>query len=519
MNFIKYLSFKYKLNSNQRRSSAEALAEKVAFFVLIAIVTAIVYFIVKLFPQSIQENMNQYAMGVFAFVYVISLSSSVKKYYKEYFLAPEREILLIAPIRNSQIILSRFFIIAFDVLVFGCIFLIPFVTANYFAGNIHFGIVLITIPQVLAIAIVSSFFAHILFAFAYILTKGKGLKTVAYTLVVIASIGVIAIIVFLQNYKSFFLVQDHLLKGIFHVLFKYPEYMLANQIAGADIGIFTLISIINMFILLFLAYSLTSYCYKKGLLSVSSRDLEKSFYISKLSMFLNKHIENFFLKKDILYLIRSPKLFSVYITPILFTSVLEIRIQFASLGVFFSIFISVFTAIIVSITLNLLQTDDLNHKNLLFSIPFDIESLFKSRSILLFTLSTLVAGTFITFICIFESVSWEVLLFSLVQLLLMTYISSKVLVSRVICKSNKNSAGYRYNGSLAGTIFYYMMVWNIPLLILFSILSGFLMYAVESSSSLPIYAGIVLIIICLIVLAMFYRSTRIHINQPKENHV
>ncbi|MED0673552.1 elicitor-associated permease-like protein [Aneurinibacillus aneurinilyticus] len=519
MNFIKYLSFKYKLNSNHRKSSAEALADKVAFFILIAIVTAIVYFIIKLFPQSIQDNMNQYAMGVFAFVYVISLSSAVKKYYKEYFLAPEREILLIAPIRNSQIILSRFFIVAFDVLVFGCIFLLPFVTANYFAGNIHFGIVLITIPQVLAVAIVSSFFAHTLFAFAYMFTRGKGLKTAAYTLVVIASVGVIAIIVFWQNYKSFFLVQDHLLKGIFHVLFKYPEYMLANQITGADIGIFSLVSIANMLILLFLAFSLTSFCYKKGLLSVSSRDLEKSFYISKLSAFLNKHVENAFLKKDILYLIRSPKLFSVYITPILFTSILEIRIQFASLGVFFSIFISVFIAIIVSITLNVLQTDDLNHKNLLFSIPFDIENLFKSRIILLFTLSTLVAGTFITFICLVESVRWEYLFFSLVQLLFMTYISSKVLVSRVIHKSNKNFSGYRYNGSLAGTIFYYMLVWNIPLLILFSFLSGFLMYAVEEGFTLSLYTGGILIVVCLLVLAMFYRSTRIHINQPKENHV
>ncbi|MEJ9209877.1 elicitor-associated permease-like protein, partial [Paenibacillus larvae] len=195
MNFIKYLTFKYKLNSNHRRSSAEALADKVAFFILIAVITTIVYFVIKLFPQSIQQNMNKYSLSVFAFICVISLSSSIKKYYKEYFLSPEREILLIVPIRNSQIILSRFFIIVFDVLIIGCLFMIPFVTANYFAGNIHLGIVLITIPQIVATAILSSSFAHFLFAFAYILTKGKGLKTVAYTLMTIASVGVIAIIV------------------------------------------------------------------------------------------------------------------------------------------------------------------------------------------------------------------------------------------------------------------------------------------------------------------------------------
>lgn len=187
MNFIKYLTFKYKLNSNHRRSSAEALADKVAFFILIAVITTIVYFVIKLFPQSIQQNMNKYSLSVFAFICVISLSSSIKKYYKEYFLSPEREILLIVPIRNSQIILSRFFIIVFDVLIIGCLFMIPFVTANYFAGNIHLGIVLITIPQIVATAILSSSFAHFLFAFAYILTKGKGLKTVAYTLMTIAS--------------------------------------------------------------------------------------------------------------------------------------------------------------------------------------------------------------------------------------------------------------------------------------------------------------------------------------------
>lgn len=518
MNFIKYLTFKYKLNSNHRRSSAEALADKVAFFILIAVITTIVYFVIKLFPQSIQQNMNKYSLSVFAFICVISLSSSIKKYYKEYFLSPEREILLIVPIRNSQIILSRFFIIVFDVLIIGCLFMIPFVTANYFAGNIHLGIVLITIPQIVATAILSSSFAHFLFAFAYILTKGKGLKTVAYTLMTIASVGVIAIIVFLQNYKSFFLVHDYWIRGIFHVLFKYPEYLLANQINGANAGIFTLISIANMIILLFLAYSLTGYCYKKGLLSVSSRDLEKSFYISKISVALNKYVQNFFLKKDILYLIRSPKLFSVYITPVLFTSVLEIKIQFASSGVFFSIFISVFTAIITAITLSLLQTDDLDHTDLLFSIPFDIESLFKSRCILLFILSTLVSGTFVILICIAESVRWEFILFSLVQLLLMSYISSKVLVSRVIHKSNKNSAGYRYDGSLARTIFYYILVWNIPLLILFSILYGFLMHTVENNS-LSIQAVIILLIAFLTVISMIYKSTQITINKPKENHL
>ncbi|MFD0769218.1 elicitor-associated permease-like protein [Bacillus sp. CGMCC 1.60114] len=516
MNFVKYLMFKYKLTRHsEKRSSAEVYAERAAFFIFPVISTAILYFIINLFSQHTQHNMNKYTFGLYAFVFIISLSSAIKKYYKEYFLSLEREILLIVPIKSSQIILSRFFVVALEVLIINVLFLIPFVMANYFAGNISLGIALITIPQAICVSIFSSSAAHIVFAIAYIISKGKGLKTVAYSLMTIASVGVIVIIVFLKNYKSLFLVQNNTIKDMFYIIFKYPEYLLVNHIDTMDVGIFTITLSANTMISLLLAYFLTSYCYKKGLLSVSSRDIKKSFYATKFSVFVNKHIKDFFLKKDVLYLSRSPKLFSAYLTPILFTSVIETKSHFVSSGILFPIFINVFTLFITTITLSILQSDDLENKDLLFSIPFRMERLFKSRRNLLYLLSSLIAGIYIVIICIAESVRWEYLIFGISQLLLITYISSKVMMARVIQKSNKDLCGYRYNGSLSSIIIYYFFIWNIPLLIFFSILYECLRQIIDHNY-LSIHASFVLLIILAIVISMLYRSTRITIDKKED---
>ncbi|RAK15641.1 hypothetical protein B0I26_1191 [Anoxybacillus vitaminiphilus] len=192
--------------------------------------------------------MNKYILGLYAFLCIISLSSSIKKYYKEYFLSVEREILLIAPVKSSHIILSRFFVVALEVLFINVLFLIPIVTATYFAGIIDISMVLITFPQVISTSIFFSTVAHILFAIAYMISKGKSLKTVAYSVMTAVSVGVIAIIVFQSNYKSFFVGQNELYGSLFYVLFKYPQYLLANELSMMDAGIFMIMVIINAFL-------------------------------------------------------------------------------------------------------------------------------------------------------------------------------------------------------------------------------------------------------------------------------
>ncbi|MGM0890633.1 MAG: elicitor-associated permease-like protein [Bacillota bacterium] len=518
MNFIKYLSFKYKITRHKPKGSRKELLTDwlVNFLLYMALITTL-YLIVNSLPQNIQENMNRYILGLFAFLCLISISTSIKKYYREYFLSLEREILLIIPIKNSQIILSRFFIVALEVVFINSIFLFPFILANYFAGNVTLEIVLITIPQIVGSSIFFSVITHILFAFAYIISKGKGLKTVAYSIMTFASVGVISIIVYFHDYKSFLLIQNNFFKSVLYLVFQYPKYLLDNQINLIDVGLFTVFISINIICLIPIAYWITDFCYKRGFLTVSSRDLEKSFYSIKVSAFFHKYIKNYFLRKDLLYLIRSPKLFSVYVSPILFTSVIEFRNQFASSGVTLPILINVFTLIITGVTLHILLSDDIEHQNLLFSIPFDIEKLFKMRSTLLHILSFLISGSYILTLCILESVKIEVIIYSIGQLFILTYISSKVILSKVLKRSNKDSRGYRYNGEIVKSIIYYIFAWNIPLLIFFSILNVYLIQILENRV-LSLQANIILILILAIVIGMFYKSTKTKINH-KENRL
>ncbi|UJA35754.1 elicitor-associated permease-like protein [Bacillus velezensis] len=515
MNFYNYLKFKYKISNTantKKNSRIDLYAQRIAFVILISFLTLILYFVIKLFPHNIQVNMNKYTLGLYAFLCLISFSSSVKQYYKEYFLSIEREILIIAPIQKSQIILSRFFVVTLETMILTGCFLTPFVIANFFAGNLEFNIVLATMIQIISVSLFCSSLTHIFFALAFLISKGHGLKTVAYTLMTIFAVAVIGLIIFSNNYKSYFIAQNSTTKYILYGVVKYSDFLILNHADASDVLIFILLIIFYSLVITAIAFYLTKRCYRKGLLSISSRELKKSFYARKVSLFINKYIQNYFLKKDILYLIRSPKMFSIYITPILFTSVIEIRNKFVSSEHLLPIFITVFALVITSISLSLVQSDDLNHKDLLFTIPFDLESLYRIRSRYLYLISTGIAGIYLVIVFLTESLRWEYFLFGVLELMILTYINSKVMLRRVFQKSNYKSHGYRYNGSLAFIIFTHFLIWNVPLIISFS-----LIYEIINLTLLQNHLSnrsiFILITLLIIIFIMLYNSKKTYVSK------
>lgn len=511
MDFIKYLSFKYKITKKTPKGSKkEVIAERLGMFLLLLCLTSILYLIIQYLPQTVQSNMNKYTVGLFSFLCLISMSFSIKQYYKEYFHSVEREILLVAPIKNSQIILARLFSVAIQVASINFLFLFPFTLANYFANNISLEIVLVTIPQILAGSIFFSIVAHVLFAAAFILTKGKGLRMMAYSLMTLGSVGVITVVLYLKNYKTSLLNQNEIFEILFYILLQYPKYLLGSPIDLIEVGLFYILISINVICFIPIAYLITNYCYKRGFLTISLRDIEKSFYSNKISAFINKYIKNFFIRKDLLYLIRSPKLFSVYISPILFTSLIEYKNQFAS-GITLTVLINIFALVIVTVTLNILLSDDKKHQDILFSIPFNYEELFKMRRRLLHVLSFIIAGSYIVMICILESVQMEFIIYGIGQLFILTYIASRVLLSSIMKKSNKDSKGYRYKGEMVKPLLYYIFVWNIPLLIIFSTIFEYLRQLLKNNH-VSLQANIILILIITIVIGMLYKSTKINLN-------
>jgi hypothetical protein len=508
MNFIKYLTFKYKLTSQKpKQSKKDVITDIIGLSFLFLALTAILYFIVNVLPDGMQGNMSKYILALFAFLCLISVSASVKKFYKEYFLSAEREILLVAPIKHSQIILARFFIVAIEVLSINFIFMLPFILANYAAGNISLAIVLVTIPQLIGGSIFFSALAHMLFATAFIVSKGKGLKTAAYSIMTLASVGVIAVIVYAGNYKQYLLTQNDWTAKILYVLLEYPSLLLEGSASIASVIRISMFIMINASLYILPVYLLMTFCYQKGMLTISSKDLEKSFYSNKTTAVVHRFIDNYFLRKDLLYLIRTPKLFSVYVSPLLFTSVIEFKNHFASSGVTLTILINVFALIITTVTLNIVLSDDKDHQDLLYIIPFNYHELLKMRSRLIHTLSFLISGTYLLIIMLLQHVDAAVILFGMGQLFILTYISSRVYLSRLMKRNCKKFNGYRYNGELVNPLFYYLFVWNIPILMMFSILHVYVKELVENQS-LSTLAVTILIITILLIIGMLYKSNK-----------
>ena len=513
MNFIKYLTFKYKLTRHKsNKSKRDVLAEWIGIFILCLSVTAVLYFIVNALSENIQSQMNTYIVGLFAFLCLISISSATKTFYKEYFLSPEREILLVAPIKNSQIILARFFIVAIEVLLINTAFLLPFILANYFAGNIAIEIVWLTVPQIIAGSIFFSALAHVLYAAAFRISKGKGLKTVAFSIMTMASVGVIGVIVYASNYKRYLLNQNEWVDKIFYLLLQYPEYLLENSIELKSLVLSSLVILLQAICTIPLIYLLMDHCYKKGLLTISLRDLDQSFYSNKASIFIHKYIQNHFIKKDLLYVLRTPKLFSVYVSPLLFTSVIEFKNHFASSGITLTILINLFALFITTVTLNILLSDDKDHQDLLFSIPFDYQQLYKMRSRLVHITSFLLAGSYLLIVMVLEKVELPYIIYGIVQLFILTFISSRVILSRIMNRNANKYLGYKYNGEIVKPLFYYLFAWNIPLLIVFSILHEYLRRIIENQS-LSIQAAIILILTIMIIIGMIFKSNKTIINQ------
>ncbi|TMU83453.1 ABC transporter permease [Bacillus sp. BHET2] len=474
--------------------------------------TSVLYFIINTLPENIQANMNTYIIGLFAFLCLISISSATKAFYKEYFLSSEREILLVAPIKNSQIILARFFIVVIEVLIINAAFLFPFILANYVSGNTSLEVVLLTIPQILAGAVFFSALAHVLYSLAFLISKGKGLKTVAFSIMTLASVGVIAVIVYASNYKKYLMYQDPWVNKILYVLLQYPEYLLENSIDLKSAVTFTILILLNALCMVFLVYFLTGYCYKKGLLTISLRDLDQSYYSHMTSSFIHKYIHNPFIKKDLLYLLRTPKLFSVYVSPLLFTSVIEFKNQFASSGFTITILINFFALFITTVTFNNILSDDKDHQDLLFSIPFNYHQLFVMRSRLVHILSFLLSGSYLLLVMLLENVELPFIIYGVVQLFILTYISSRVFLSRIMKRNEKKYNGYKYNGEIVKPLFYYLFVWNIPLLFIFSILHEYLRRIIENHS-LSLQAVIILTLTIIIIIGMIGRSKKTTIKQ------
>lgn len=506
MSFVKFLVFKYKLNSQvvKKRSSAEVYAQRSVFLFIGIIFTLILCLVFKAFPKTVLDNMKVYTVIFYALMTIVSISASIKKYYKEYFESKEREILLITPVKKTQIIIARFFVVALEVSILMALFYVPFILASYFNKIINIQIILITIPQILCMSFCASAFAHIIFSCAFLLCRGKGLKKTAYFLVIILSALTTAVIIFSSSYKNLVLTQNTLMKYVLYTIFQYPIYILSNSINALS---FTFIILIYTIFLSFISFILTSYSYKKGLLSISSRELQNSFYVATISKFISKYIKNEFLKKDILFLSRNPNVFSIYISPIILICLIESKSSFFQEGFILPIFISILGIAITSITLSVIQLDDAQHKDLLLIVPLNNQKLFESRSKLNFFISVCISYLLVIIICLIRSTRLEYLIFSLVELAITIYISSRIMTARVIKKSIKKN-GYSYNGSVTAIIAYYVFTWSLPIIILFSILFNNIESMLNNKQSLVVSFGAVIFLLVLIVNSAILNTTK-----------
>lgn len=323
-----------------------------------------------------------------------------------------------------------------------------------------------------------------------------------------ASVGVIIIIIYIQNYADFFLSNNSYFAKAFYVIFQYPFHLLSDQFNYVQIISFTVTVCLNASLFFIISYYITKLAYHKGLLAITAMDTENSVNPLKISKKINHSLRNQFLIKDLLYLIRNQKLFSNFISPILFISLIEYKNQFASWGVFLTILINIIAIVFLVILINLVFSDDLNNQELLYVVPFNIEALYKSRSRMLNFLCFLLSSIFVIVICILESLRIEFILFAIIQLFIITYIHSKVLVARVIKRNIDSRPGYWYSGKIVKDTLIYFFQWNIPLLFLFCFLQEYFRRFIENHP-FSLQAYIVFCLTLLFILIMIIRSKKV----------
>ena len=121
---------------------------------------------------------------------------------------------------------------------------------------------------------------------------------------------------------------------------KYSDFLILNHADASDVLIFILLIIFYSLVITAIAFISQSIVIVKDYYQSHPGSLKNHFMQGKFLYLLISIFKTIF-EKDILYLIRSPKMFSIYITPILFTSVIEIRNKFVSSEHLLPIFITV----------------------------------------------------------------------------------------------------------------------------------------------------------------------------------
>jgi hypothetical protein len=477
MDFIHYLKFKFKLDSSvvKKRPSSEVYAERSVLFILGTFLSLIIYFILKLVSKNILTNINMYIVYYYVLLLIITMSISIQKYYKEYFESLEREIILVAPIKQNQIALARLFLVSVETLVVFTFFYLPLIFAAFLAKGISFEVLLISIITLICLSLFESAFAHIIFSIAFLISGGKSLKIIAYSIMIFFT-SMFTMVSYFYRHKIFNINLNNInlnnicLKIIFYPLLKYPQLILLSNISMIETVKFIISTIGYVCVFFIAAYKLTLICYKKGLLSISSRDLEKSLYFIFITKVFTNITDNGFLRKDILCLVRSPKVFAAYINPIIIIILITFKINFLTKPLSLPIYISTITIIINIVTLTIIQSDDSQHKDLLLIIPFDSDILIKNRSKLLFIISSIIS--ILSFVCtiLFNFITWKKLIFSFIQILIMCYIASKSMQKNIVKYNIKKTGSYRYDGYFGLTVMYYIFCSAIPQIILFTIL-------------------------------------------------
>lgn len=467
---LKFLSYKYKISAPiySRESSIQAYGEKLAILILIIILTIIEFLLLKILPSSILSNINKYIVIFYALICIISISVSIKSYYNEYFESLERDILTFIPIKKYTLINIRFFTIIIDVVKFLSLIFIPFIIACYFSNLVNINFVILSLIQLINIAIFSCVLTNILFSFAFFISKGKGLKIIAYSLVIVVSILTSVIIIFTNNYSSLITSNNTILNYLFFTLSEYPKNIIQNNFSLNYLYIFTCIIYNLMLYILSLVISVSTA--NKGFLSISSRELKNSVYSYLLTNLINSHLNTGFLKKDILYIIRQPQSLSQYISPILVILLIEFKSSFFTDINALIFLVCILTTIIVSITLYIIQFNDTHHNDFLLSINIESNTLFKDRSNLIFIISSCISSTIFIILSIFRWLEIKYFISLMLLLLVINYSYSIIVTKKIILNSYEHNCGYKYEGKLILPTLYFIFIYEIPLVLLFILL-------------------------------------------------
>lgn len=364
MAFISYLKIRMRIYTNRlkQNSSVENAGTVAGYIFILTVICAISYFVLKVLSQGNAENIGKFVFAFFIFLTIIAISKNFSYIYKQYFEAPDKEILLYVPISHTAIVLIRYLEALREFFGIFSFFYIPVLISAVILGKANVFYFISCIIGLLPIGILVVSLLKMLLVLSFWISKGLNLKKIALGLSGALSATVFIIIIFFSEKLSNLFDTNTPIASIVLLPIKlYANFLLSGGNSFSSNSIWLVELLLISAVAACIAFVLTNRALYYGMVVVSNES--KSSTGKTVCNAEKKNIGNFIrsfilktnlpalTKKDLLYLFGNIGSLKGIVFPIFLFSLYDYKYQFMDSGEAL-FFILLIVSIWISITLS-----------------------------------------------------------------------------------------------------------------------------------------------------------------------